>query len=529
LIARPGRDPLAALAPLIEETGGARLDTAAIVDRMRREPGWLGRVLRDHARQKQTRVLVMIDQFEELYTHAGDADRELFTRILHGVGDEPGSPLRVVLSLRSDFLHRLAETEAFASAVTRGLLLLGPPDREALRDAAVGPAEKADYKFESPAMVDEILTELAASVAPYPLLQFCLSTLWARRDRTRHVLPHAAFRDMGGVAGALATHADQVVASLAQSAQRVARTMFQRLVTSEGTRALVELDELRACGGDRAEVDRVLAAVVEARLVVLHQDTATVEIIHEALVAQWPTLRRWTEEGREDTIFVEEIRAAARQWDTKGRQVDLLWRGAAAAEAARFDHRFAGTLATRERAFLDAVAANDRRAARRKRLVITTVIAVLAAVAAAGVVGMLWIRQAESEARQQAAVARKETERAKDAERRITEQLDTVKQAEAERQAADDAAAASAAEAEQRRAEAAMSREQLEAAYGQIQDALHKAEAARAEAEQAATKAEAARKSEQDARQKLQDLLAKEKERVRELEEQRKKIVNTLK
>jgi len=326
---------------------------------------------------------------------------------------------------------------------------------------------------------------------------------------------------MGGVAGALATHADQVVASLAHGAQRVARTMFQRLVTSEGTRALVDHAELLACG-PAGDVQRVLAALVEARLVVLHEDTATVEIIHEALVAQWPTLRRWMEEGREDTVFVEEVRAAARQWDSKGRQVDLLWRGAAAAEAARFDRRFAGTLAPRERAFLDAVAANDRRAGRRKRLVITSVITVLAAMVAASVAGMLWIRQAESDARRQADVARTETARAKEAERKVTEQLDLINQAQADRRAASEAAAASAAEAEERRAEAAMSREQLE-------EALRKAQGARADAEKALAKAETARKSEQEARQKVQDLLAKEKERVRELEEQRKKIVNTLK
>jgi serine/threonine protein kinase len=528
-IIRPGRDPLASFAALIEATmpaaaamAGGMVDPAAIADRLREEPGWLGRVLRDHARGKHTRVLVMVDQYEELYTIAPEADRDAMTRVLGGIADDPGSPLRVVLSLRSDFLHRVAEHGPFASAITRGLLLLGPPDREALREAAVGPAEKADYRFESPAMVDEILAELASSVSPYPLLQFCLSTLWARRDRARHVLPHQAFRDMGGVAGALATHADQVVASLAQGAQRVARTMFQRLVTSDGTRAIVDADELLACGADRAEVKRTLGALVDARLLVLHQDTGTVEIIHEALVAQWPTLRRWTEEGREDTVFVEEVRAASRQWDSKGRSVDLLWRGQAASEARRFVQRFAGNLGTRERDFLAAVDANDRRAARRRGWIVGMIITVLTGLVAASAVALLWIRDAEK-------AARTEAEKARAAERKVTDQLEMVQRAEDERKAAAEAAERSAEEAAERKQEAEMSRAELEDAYKKIQDALAKAEDARDEAERAATKAEVARKSEQDAKRDLQKALDREKARADKAEERARKIQTTLK
>jgi hypothetical protein len=526
-ILRPGRDPLASFAPLIEATvapgspaGG--IDPAAIADRLRQEPGWLGRLLRDHARAKRTRVLVMVDQYEELYTIAPEADREAVTRVLHGIADDPGSPLRVVLSLRSDFLHRVAEHGAFASAITRGLILFGPPDREALREAAVGPAEKADYRFESPAMVDEILAELASSVSPYPLLQFCLSTLWDRRDRTRHVLPHHVFREMGGVAGALATHADQVVASLAQGAQRVARTMFQRLVTSDGTRAIVDVDELLACGGDPAEVQRTLGALVDARLLVLHQDTGSVEIIHEALVAQWPTLRRWCDEGREDTTFVEEVRAASRQWDSKGRSVDLLWRGQAAVEARRFVERFAGNLGARERDFLAAVEAADRRAGRRKRVIVGMTITTLAGLVAASAVALLWIRDAEK-------AARTEAEKARAAERKVTDQLEMVQRAEAERQAAAEAAERSAEEAAERKQEAEMSRAELEEAYEKIQDALAKAEDARDDAEKALAKAEVARKSEQDAKRDLQRALDREKDRADKAEERARKIQTTLK
>jgi eukaryotic-like serine/threonine-protein kinase len=527
-ILRPGRAPLASITGLIEAcTGRPVVDdyTAILHD----EPGYLGHLLREHARAKQLRILVLVDQFEELYTLAPDAERDTFIAVLRGIADDTTSPLRLVISLRSDFLHRVAGHAAFADAVTRGLLLLGPPDLAALRDAMTGPAAKADYRFESDAMIDEVMAELEHSAAPFPLLQFCMSTLWAQRDRGRRMLSHESFAAMGGVAGALATHADHTIATLSAGAQRIARTLFQRLVTSEGTRAIVDARELEGCGDDLGAVRRVLAALVEARLLVHHQDTGTVEIIHEALVGEWPTLRRWMEEGREDTVFLEQLRAAAGQWSSKHRSAGLLWRGAAAKDAARFLERQGDTgLAAREREFLHAVILADRRAARRKTVVVGSIITVLVLLVAGSAVALFAIhdaeneaRHAENEAQKTAALAKTEAARAHEAERTVTEQLAVVQKAERDRQAAASAAEASAVEAAQRRAEAEMSREQLEQAFHKLKAALRRAEVAR-------DAAEASRKAETQAKQRLQEALAREQERARKLEVQRGKIVDKL-
>ncbi|MEZ4366746.1 MAG: protein kinase [Kofleriaceae bacterium] len=423
-ILRPGRDPMAALAPLVEALTGKPAELAALRSRLRHEPGYVGALLRDRARQKHARVLVLIDQFEELYTLVADEDERVrFTEVLLAIADDAGSPLRLILSCRSDFLHRIAESARFTDAVMRGLLLLGPPDKEGLREAIVGPAEKADYRFENAAMVEAMLDELRGASAPYPLLQFCLANLWRERDGRARVLPEAAFQQMGGVAGALAAHADQLLATLSQRAQLIARAIFQRLVTSEGTRAIVDLDELEAVGDDPAEVGRVLGAFVDARLLVRHQDTRTVEIVHEALVAQWPTLRRWMDEGKDDVVLVEQVRAASRQWEQHGRSRDHLWRGQAAKDAAAFSDRLGSSLAPREREFLAAVLAADKRAGRRKSVVVGVVITTLAGMVAASVIGLIAIRGAEGKAREALAgaqasehTAKAEAERAKAAE-----------------------------------------------------------------------------------------------------------------
>jgi DNA polymerase III gamma/tau subunit len=273
----------------------------------------------------------------------------------------------------------------------------------------------------------------------------------------------------------------------------------------------------------------VLDALVEARLLVHHQDTGTVEIIHEALVGQWPTLRRWMEEGREDTVFLEQVRAAAGQWSSKSRSAGLLWRGAAAVDARRFLERQGdASLTAREREFLHAVITAERRAARRKTFAVGSIMVVLALAVAGSAIALYQIRDAENEARvaeteakRTAAVAEKEATRAHEAERKVTEQLATVQKAEHDRQLAASEAEASAAEAAQRRSEAEMSREQLERAFTKMKAALKRAEVAR-------DAAEASRKSEANAKRELEQALARERERASKLEVQRGKIVDKL-
>ena len=518
-IIRPGRDPLSAITTLVENITGKQVDQPALVSRLRHEPGYLGQLLRNRARQKKARTMLMIDQFEELYTLVPSEDeRHIFTQILHGVADEPGSPLRLVLSFRSDFLHRIAENAAFADSVMHGLLLLGPPDKEGLREAIVGPAEKADYRFESPQMVDELLGELKSSSAPYPLMQFCLANLWAQRNTRSQILPYEAFRQMGGVAGALAGHADQIISTLSHGAQKVARTMFQRLVTSEGTRAIVDLDEISSTSSNPAEVQRVLSAFVDARLLVMHQDTKTVEIVHEALVAQWPTLRRWMEEGREDVAFIEQVRAAARQWDSNDRPNGLLWQGAPAKDAQRFMDRFGASLAAKEREFLRAVIDLDIRAGRRRNVVVGGIIAVLVVMVAASVIGLVMIRGAKARATQLAIQAQTESKKSKQAEAKAEAALIevTTTQGKLDQSQGDLAAKNAALLREVDQATAATAEAQKQSAIAQA--ALAEAQAAKAEAQKAAADALAAKKQ-------ADALAASEKQRADQLAKKRADVV----
>ena len=443
LTVRPGRQPLAQLAAAIQRlttrTGGDEL-----LVHLRESAGLAGTLLRGRARDSDGRILVFVDQFEELYTLVPDvAERRLFTGALAAIADDVASPVRLVVSMRSDFLDRVAEDPAFMEPLSRGLVFLPPPDREGLREALVAPVAMAGHRFESPALVSEMLDALEGTPGALPLLQFAAAKLWDARDRKRRLITMASYQAIGGISGALATHADVVVAAMDSAGQKLTQRIFRRLVTPERTRAIVELADLHELASDRAAVTRVLDQLVGARLLVVQTrgDGAggSVEIVHESLIDRWPTLRRWLDEDQEDAAFLAQLAAGAKQWHAKGKPTGLLWRGEAMDEARRWHGARPRELPDRDRAFLDAVFALDRRGRRIRRGALVASFVVLGAIAAGATIAAIKIRGAEQAASESLSQL-KEADRTRDL-------ADEQKRAEAKARAA--------AETERERAEQA--------------------------------------------------------------------------
>ncbi len=542
---RPGRQAMAALASTVQRAMVAPSDRDAsehqfLTERLRSEPGYLGALLRERAQQIQGQLVLFVDQFEELYTLVGDpAERRAFTAALAGVADDPAAPLRVVVSIRSDFVDRLVEDPRFTEELAKGLTFLAPPDADGLREALVSPIEMAGHRFESDEMVSEMLGALANTVGALPLLQFAAAKLWDKRDRTRKLITQDSYRAIGGISGALAAHADDVVGKLPAPAQLLAARVFERLVTPERTRAVVDQSDLHDLASDRAEVDRVIEQLVAGRLLVIQKrdgQDATVEIVHESLIARWPKLQRWLDEGHEDGVFVAQLAAAAKQWDAKHRPPGMLWRGDAIDDAKRWYVQRPRALGKREQAFLDAGFALAARGRRAKRFGAIGAFAAMAAIAAGVSIAYVRVRAAEQRAQDNAAEATREATRANDAASRATAALQEKLQADARRLSAEGAKDRAEddkkrAEDERKRAEddarraggqLAKSREELLVANAGLERALEDAKKARALAEKASREATAATA---DAKQ----LAAKLAERVRQLEEEKKKMSTKLK
>jgi serine/threonine protein kinase len=445
-ILRPGREPLAALAELAigflstQDTTLTREISLreSIIGRLTAEPGFLAAVLRGRARKQQSKLLLFVDQFEELYTLTPSAEqRTAFTACLTAAADDATSPLRVVLAIRSDFLDRATEDRHFLAELNQGLYFLPQLDRASLHEALTRPAEMAGYRFESAWMVDHMLDALGATTGALPLLQFTAATLWERRDRNQRLLTEGSYRDIGGIGGALASHADAVLARLRADDQGLVRSIFLRLVTPERTRAIASVEELCELAPYPQSIQRLIDYLVNARLLVVQSGDTTagsfVEIVHDSLLRTWPTLERWLDENHEDALFINQVTTVARQWDARGRPVGLLWRGEAADEARRWHWRYRGPLPQVSAVYLDAVTALATRARIEQRLTAGTLV-FLSLVVMAGTVALVWIRSAEQDAtaaaeqaRASEQQARENADKARAAEQKAQEQLEVAR------------------------------------------------------------------------------------------------------
>jgi serine/threonine protein kinase len=425
-ILRPGREPLAALADVASNYMSTQDTTLTrqlslrqdVLARLVDEPGFLAAVLRSRARQQQSKILLFVDQFEELYTLTPSVEqRAAFTACLTAAADDPTSPLRVILSIRSDFLDRAAEDRHFISELHQGMYFLPQLDRASLHEALIRPAEMVGFRFESAWMVDHMLDSLDTTTGALPLLQFTAATLWERRDRARQLLTEDSYRSIGGIGGALASHADAVLAGLRGDDQVLARSIFLRLVTPERTRAIASIEELCELTQYPQSIQRLIDYLVSARLLVIQSgDTAAgsfVEIVHESLLRTWPTLDRWLDENHEDAIFRDQITAIAKQWDARARPAGLLWRGEAADEARRWLRRYRGPLPRVASEYLDAVSALATRAARTRRMLTVGMVAFLCLFVMGGAVALVRIRTAQRNAVAAAALARDSEQQAR--------------------------------------------------------------------------------------------------------------------
>ncbi|MBL8620969.1 MAG: SUMF1/EgtB/PvdO family nonheme iron enzyme [Myxococcales bacterium] len=358
---RPGADPLAAAAAALDGDGGfeARLTAAT--------GGGGGLVL-------------FVDQAEELITQSARAVAARFAdALVAALARDPG--LRVIASVRGDFVTRLAEVPGLAALVTRGLQLVSPLDDAGRREAIVGPAQVAGVEFE-PAAVDALCAD-SAGRGGLPLLQFALTLLWQRRDVAAARITAADVAAIGGVAGALARHADGVIAALDPRGRELARRILTGLVTADGTTAVRDAGELALRG---AGAEAALAALIDGRLIVARdgRDGASYALAHDALIAHWSTLAGWLADDVGLRARRQRLAAAAAEWERLGRGRDGLLVGRPLAEAAELDD-----LPAREVALIAA----SRRAIRRRRALGVALAGLALAAVAAVWLGTRWANQ----------------------------------------------------------------------------------------------------------------------------------------
>ena len=238
--------------------------------------------------------------------------------------------------------------------------------------------------------MDAVVDDVAGETGGLPLLSTAMLDVWLAREG--RALTLAGYERTGGVSGAVGRHAEAAFQSLGPQDQAIAKRIVLRLVAGgDGdalTRRRARRDELDADEGSAAEA--VLATLVEKRLLVVGDET--VELVHEALLEQWPRLVGWLEEDAQGRRLHTHLTKAAAEWEAVGRDPSELYRGARL--AATLDWADSdGRLNRLEREFLEASRTEfaregkrQRRVNRRLRSLLAAALALLLVALAAGAV-----------------------------------------------------------------------------------------------------------------------------------------------
>nr|MBA2543590.1 SUMF1/EgtB/PvdO family nonheme iron enzyme [Deltaproteobacteria bacterium] len=373
----PGRHPIQALAVAL--AGFSGLEEAALAALIHDTPDAAARAIRQNLRDKDHKLLLFVDQLEELLTQSARDEAEVVGTALAGLGIHTPS-IRVLGTARSDFLSRLATLPGLGEELGRALYFLRPLTSERIREAVVRPAAVKGITFESEALIDALVEQTARAPGGLPLLQFTLAELWDARDADAKTIRSDSLAALGGVEGALTRHADRLLAGLDGDDRDAARRLLLRLVTADGTRARRSEAELLSAGAARASERRALEALVRGRIVVANDaQHGAYEIAHEALISGWATLQDWRHRSAADHAVRVRLEHAAAIWDRTDRPRDLLWRRRQLVEAKAFER---DTMAPLEATFLT----SSRRALARRRLIGVAIAAL--AIAVAVVVGV---------------------------------------------------------------------------------------------------------------------------------------------
>ena len=387
---RPGERPADRLARLLD--GGA----ASIAEILVRHP-------------PAERVLVVIDQVEELFTLASVVERQRFVAAIRALRTEPACAL--LLALRADFYGAFMDSALWPEpGMSR--LDIAPLRGAGLAQAIRGPASDAGVHLEA-SLCDRLVADASDEPGVLPLMQETLRLLWdRRRERFLGLDAYEALGNGGRALDvAIAQRAMTAMRGLSEHEQAIARRVLLRLVSfGEGrpdTRRQQEVRELRSSADHDEEFSRVLRQLVEHRLITLGEAEpdhgALADLSHEALITGWPDLTEWIAQRRADEQRRRRLEAKVSEWVERGRgsaslldrvelEEALLWlQGDAAREVGYGSELLVLIAASRAE-----IEHSDRQ--RRRRAILAMIVLVAFLVTASGLALVAWLQRKDAQA-----------------------------------------------------------------------------------------------------------------------------------
>ncbi|ANN19410.1 hypothetical protein SD37_29845 [Amycolatopsis orientalis] len=399
LLMTPGSRPLQECA--VQFGAALGLAPGGLLDEFTGHPRNLGLAARQLVADREGDVVLVVDQFEEVFTLCQDADeRAAFLSALVTATTEPESRTRVVLGIRTDFYTHCARHPELVEAMQDAQILVGPMSTEELRQAISRPAIDAGYRVEN-ALVSRLVADATGQPGVLPLLSHALLETWRRRHG--NTLTLTGYESTGGIERSVAQTSEHTFTALSERQQRLANQIFLRMTAlgegTEDTKRRITRDEVDA---DDPDVAVVLDRLASSRLVTL--DDNGIEIAHEALIRGWPRLREWLAEDREGLRVHRQLTEATDAWESVDRDDGWLYRGARLAIAMEWAGEHDSALSQRERRFLDASVAIEKREqaiARRRTRRLRQLVALLAVLLVLATAAMVYAVRAEQTATSQ--------------------------------------------------------------------------------------------------------------------------------
>lgn len=276
---------------------------------------------------RQRRIVVLIDQFEEIFTMCqSDSERKLFLDNILNAAFEATGQVLVILTIRADFYPNLTNYEELSRAIERHQYLINPMSKIELTECIEMPAQLVGCQVE-PLVIEDLIKDSMKQPGSLPFMQYALTQLWEQRSEQQQLLLRE-YRKFGGITGAVEQQANKIYKYLTLEQQKECRLIFRRLVqvseSAPNTRRRAQIDEF---SGSQKMILRLL---IDERLLTTHReaDKELVEISHEALLDGWGLLSEWISSEKELIHIQNQMASAAHLWESNSQHSDWLLMGA---------------------------------------------------------------------------------------------------------------------------------------------------------------------------------------------------------
>jgi WD40 repeat protein len=383
---RPGPTPILSLARALAALSGnddvtGELQEDCVIDVLTT----LGRSsfgLVDAVRQAQlasgTRLFLLVDQFEELFTLSGKENlragdqAEAFVKMLLGAAADPSVPVYVMLTMRTDFLGKCAVFPELADTISNSIYLLPQMTRDHLGDAIREPVLVSGGKI-TDRLINRLLNDAEDQVDQLPVLQHALMRLWEIAPSSENgakALDVEQYEDVsiGTLSQALDRHATAAFESLNTRERAIAECMFREItaVEDEGQvgqavirRPALLSQVIRRCRAPAEEVFIIVekfrqngrSFVMPPPSVPLTPDKM-LDVSHEALLRQWKMLREWAIDDANDREIQSRLSGATRVWLRRQKNPGFLYQGGQLEEADKWWGRHPDEIGEPEKEFL---------------------------------------------------------------------------------------------------------------------------------------------------------------------------------